>query len=115
MEAHKEKTHESEMVLVASITTRVLWPKMKFLTDSQLSYSASQKCVALFIVAKCNLKNVMDETDWWDGMSPTVSRTIVNLRNSKTTTMRWSFFGGYYCCEMFFCCEMLFLFGRMYL
>ena len=107
MEAHKEKTHESDMVLVASITTRV--------TDLQLSYSASQKCVALFIVAKCNLKNVMDETDWWDGMSPTVSRTIVNLRNSKTTTMRWSFFDGYYCCEMFFCCEMLFLYGRMYL
>ena len=97
MEAHKETTHESDMVLVASITTRVLWPKMKFFTDLQISYSDSQKRVAQFIIGKCNLKNVMDEKEWWDGMSTTVSRTIVNLRNSKTTTMRWSFFGKYCC------------------
>ena len=97
MEAHKEKTHESDMVLVASITTRVLWPKMKFFTDLQISYSDSQKSVAQFIIGKCNLKNVMDEKEWWDSMSPTVSKTIVNLRNSKTTTMRWSFFGKYFC------------------
>ena len=73
------------------------FPKVKFIVDRdfEMAFSNKDNSYCQYVLKHCNVPDDINKKEWWRMARKSIMRKITELRNSKTSYIKWEFWCKY--------------------
>lgn len=95
---HGINVSHAEASVVSMIVADSLFPEVKFADKyTMLNYDENEKSICNFILTKANYSGpTINRVDWWNTMRSVVLSTLSQLRNDRSTAMKYAYHSKYF-------------------